>query len=199
MLLDPKTATKIVLATIHLHNYLRKKPNTRSLYAPTGSLDIESNGELRPGTWRNEPKPTSLLLLPCIPRKAGNYGKEIRSHLACHFVTNKEIPWQKDIKILTYIFRYRVGCFIRYIFIFHREKRCHIAYFFRIGYKTHLNWWADPPCGVIDSSGRSLGVIETILEFTISIIMPNNDDLTKHQFGAGPAACCLAKNLGSAF
>lgn len=59
MLLEPKTATKIVLTTIHLHNYLRKKPNTRSLYTPPGSLDSETDGELRPGTWRNEPAPTS--------------------------------------------------------------------------------------------------------------------------------------------
>lgn len=94
MLLEPKTATKIVLTTIHLHNYLRKKPNTRSLYTPPGSLDSETDGELRPGTWRNEPAPTSLLPMPCIPRRAGNYAKEIRSHLAHHFVTNGEIPWQ---------------------------------------------------------------------------------------------------------
>jgi len=94
MLLEPKTATKIVLTTIHLHNYLRKKPNTRSLYTPPGSLDSETDGELRPGTWRNEPAPTSLLPMPCIPRRAGNYAKEIRSHLAHHFVTSGEIPWQ---------------------------------------------------------------------------------------------------------
>ncbi|KAF0704729.1 DDE Tnp4 domain-containing protein [Aphis craccivora] len=94
MLLEPKTVNKIVLTTIHLHNYLRKKPNTQSLYTPPGSLDSETDGELRPGTWRNEPAPTSLLLMPCIPRKAGNYVKEIRSHLAHHFVTNGEIPRQ---------------------------------------------------------------------------------------------------------
>lgn len=93
MLLEPKTATKIILATIHLHNYLRRKPHTRSLYTPTGSLDIETDREFRPGTWRNEPAPTSLLPLPCIPRRAENYGKEIRSHLACHLVTNGELPW----------------------------------------------------------------------------------------------------------
>lgn len=98
MLLEPKTASKIVLTTIHLHNYLRKKPNTRSLYKPPGFLDSEIDGELRPGTWRDEPTPTSLLNLPCIPRKAGNYAKEIRSHLAHHFVTNGQIPWQNRYK-----------------------------------------------------------------------------------------------------
>lgn len=94
MLLEPKTASKIVLTTIHLHNYLRKKPNTRSLYMPPGFLDSEIDGELKSGTWRDEPTPTSLLTLPCIPRKAGNYAEEIRSHLAYHFVTNGQIPWQ---------------------------------------------------------------------------------------------------------
>lgn len=81
MLLETKTATKIVLTPIHLHNYLRKKPNTRSLYMPPGFLDSEINGEHRPGTRRDEPTPTSQLTMPCIPRKAGNYVKEIRSHL----------------------------------------------------------------------------------------------------------------------
>lgn len=77
LLLESKTAIKIVLATIHLHNYLRKQPHTRLLYTPTGSLDIETDEELRPGTWRNELAPKSLLPLPCILRRAGNYGKEI--------------------------------------------------------------------------------------------------------------------------
>lgn len=50
MSLEPKTATKIVLTTINLHNYLRKEPNTRSLYMPPGFLDSEIDGELRQGT-----------------------------------------------------------------------------------------------------------------------------------------------------
>lgn len=62
LLLESKTAIKIVLATIHLHNYLRKQPHTRLLYTPTGSLDIETDEELRPGTWRNEPAPTTFYL-----------------------------------------------------------------------------------------------------------------------------------------
>lgn len=94
MLLHPETATKVVLSTIYMHNYLRKKTQTRALYTPPGSLDSETEGELIPGTWRNESAPTSLLPIPGIPRRAPNYAKEIRSHLAYHFTTNGAIPWQ---------------------------------------------------------------------------------------------------------
>lgn len=40
MLLEPDTATKIVLAVLYLHNYLRKR-NFRNLYNPVGTFDIE--------------------------------------------------------------------------------------------------------------------------------------------------------------
>lgn len=95
MLLQPKIATKIVLATIHLHNYLRKRTLTRSQYTPQGCIDSEGrDGQIIPGTWRNETAPTSLLPLNYIPRRAGNFAQQIRSHLAHHFVTNGEISWQ---------------------------------------------------------------------------------------------------------
>lgn len=94
MLLEPKTACKIVLAAIHLHNFLRKKPSTRSLYTPPGSLDSELDGEFIQGTWRNEPGPTSLLPITSTPRRGGAYAKEIRSHLADYFISNGTVPWQ---------------------------------------------------------------------------------------------------------
>lgn len=92
MLLSPKVATKVVLAIIHLHNFLRKQ--SASAYTPRGSLDMEIDGEIIPGGWRSDSEVSSLLPITNMPRRAGNYAKEIRLHLAQHFQTNGAVKWQ---------------------------------------------------------------------------------------------------------
>lgn len=94
MLLEPETAKKVVLATVHLHNYLRRNTRTQLVYTPPGTLDSEMEGNFIPGTWRNDFTPTSLLPITNTPRRAANYAKDVRVHLANHFHTNGAIPWQ---------------------------------------------------------------------------------------------------------
>lgn len=87
MLLEPEIATKVVLATVYLHNFLRK--TRANIYTPPGSLDSEIDGNFVQGSWRNELDSTSFVPLRAIPRRSANDAKAIRSHLATHFVTNE--------------------------------------------------------------------------------------------------------------
>lgn len=96
LLLEPEKATKVVLATISLYNYLRRNQNSRTLFTPPGSFDTVVNGELVPGRWRNDSNMTSLLPIQAIPRRGQGDVKQIRLHLARHFMTNGEIPWQNN-------------------------------------------------------------------------------------------------------
>lgn len=92
MLLSPSKATKVVLAVIHLHNFLRKRSSQK--YTPHGFLDTETVTGITPGSWRNDGDHSSLLPLTNVPRRTRNDAKEIRLHLAQHFATNGTIPWQ---------------------------------------------------------------------------------------------------------
>lgn len=49
------TVIDIVLACIHLHNFLRSRPESAQTYSPPGCFDYEdpSTGEIIPGSWRN--------------------------------------------------------------------------------------------------------------------------------------------------
>ncbi|KAJ8926677.1 hypothetical protein NQ314_020926 [Rhamnusium bicolor] len=97
MLLEPKKARKIVLATIYLHNFLRKRADSAKLYTFPGPLDTEENGGILPvGRWRIDQPMSSLLPMQNIPRRSTNDAKRIRLHLARHFITNGTIPWQNN-------------------------------------------------------------------------------------------------------
>lgn len=95
ILLEPENATKVVLASIHLYNYLRRT-TSNSLAAPGTFDELGNDGEMLEGNWRNESEPTSLLAIQQIPRRGGNSAKEIRDHLARHFITNGTVSWQDD-------------------------------------------------------------------------------------------------------
>ncbi|XP_053615431.1 uncharacterized protein LOC128683450 [Plodia interpunctella] len=93
MLLEPETATKVVLATVHLYNYLRSNPN----FISPGTFDtVQENGDVIPGSWRNEPPSQSLQPMAVVPRRATENATTLRSHLARHFVTNHTIVWQNE-------------------------------------------------------------------------------------------------------
>lgn len=94
MLLEPVKAKKVVLTTVYLHNFLRKKSCSQQVYTPQGSFDIEVDGIIIPATWRHDGEQSSLLPIRNVPRRGGTYAKEIRWHLARHFITNGAIPWQ---------------------------------------------------------------------------------------------------------
>lgn len=90
ILLEPEKATKVVLATVYLYNYLRR--NNYSI--PPEYYDREVDGSFIPGQWRSNIPSTALLPLTAIPRRGTVSAKDIRLHLATHFVTNGIIPWQ---------------------------------------------------------------------------------------------------------
>lgn len=92
MLLEPHTATKVVLANIYLYNYIRK--NVSNINIPPELFDRElENGEFIPGQWRND---VGLEPLAAIPRRGSTNAKAIRSYLATHFITNDSIAWQQQ-------------------------------------------------------------------------------------------------------
>ncbi|XP_046141226.1 uncharacterized protein LOC123987698 isoform X1 [Osmia bicornis bicornis] len=96
ILLEPKKASKVVLTTIYLHNFLRKGITSRQTYTPVGTFDTEIDGEIISGRWRNDQEMTSLLPIRNIPRKTKEHIKNIRLHLARHFVLNDAILWQNN-------------------------------------------------------------------------------------------------------
>ncbi|XP_029340998.1 uncharacterized protein LOC115033115 [Acyrthosiphon pisum] len=95
MALQPEIASKIVLTTIYLHNFLRKRPSCL-IYTPPGSLDTEKDGALTNGRWRQEQPTSSLLSMRNIPRRITDHAKTVRLHLADHFVLNDVLPWQNN-------------------------------------------------------------------------------------------------------
>lgn len=96
MLLEPEKATKVVLATIYLHNFLRKS-KISNIYAKTNALDSEQQEELIPGAWRQDQNElTSFLPLNCLPRRSPLTSTNIRLHLAEHFVNNAPLEWQNN-------------------------------------------------------------------------------------------------------
>lgn len=98
ILLQPEKADKIVLACVHLHNYLRASTTSKGTYNPPGTFDIEDldNGTLIEGAWRKESQNMeSLLPLRKIPRKACTEAIEIRNELSNYFVSDEgQVPWQ---------------------------------------------------------------------------------------------------------
>lgn len=94
MQLQPKTASLVVLATVYLHNFLRHRSG--QTYTPHGTFDEERNGETVDGRWRNDEPMASLLPIRNIPRRTTDRAKNIRAHLADHFVLNDALPWQNQ-------------------------------------------------------------------------------------------------------
>lgn len=96
ILLEPGKASKVVLATIYLHNFLRKRCTSRQTYTPPGTFDTDKDGQFLAGRWRNDEERTTLLPIRAIPRRSADHVKNIRFHLATHFMTNGAIPWQNN-------------------------------------------------------------------------------------------------------
>lgn len=94
LLLQPKTAKKVVLAIMYLHNFLRKSTTSRDIYTPDGTFDREVNGNIIPGSWRTEQGGSAFQPIDNIPRRPPNSAKDIRLHLAEYFKTNFTLPWQ---------------------------------------------------------------------------------------------------------
>lgn len=94
MLLKPEKAQIIVMACLHLHNYLRK--HSPNIYSPRESFEREENGIFVEGSWRHEQDMTSLFPLTNVPRRAKVYYDQIRNEVADYFLNEGAVEWQNS-------------------------------------------------------------------------------------------------------
>nr|CAI5845001.1 unnamed protein product [Callosobruchus analis] len=73
ILLNPEKANVIVQTCVLLHNFLRRSKTSRNSYTPTGTFDVEVEGNFVAGSWRNDNDGiTSFKPLKRIARKPKN-------------------------------------------------------------------------------------------------------------------------------
>lgn len=97
MLLQETTATRVTLACLYLHNFMRRDTETRSHYNPPGTYDIEDTetGTILPGSWRMDHSANDTLFpLARIPRKSANIPQKIRDEFCEYFVNEGKVDWQ---------------------------------------------------------------------------------------------------------
>ncbi|XP_050501018.1 uncharacterized protein LOC126880978 [Diabrotica virgifera virgifera] len=98
MLLEPETATNVVLALIHLHNFLRKN-TSRNLYTPPGMIDVECSdtGAINPGLWKRNASSNELFSFGRRARRSGAAAQNVRNELAEFFISQEgALPFQYD-------------------------------------------------------------------------------------------------------
>lgn len=96
MLLEPDNATSVVMAITHLHNFLRRNDEAANLYTPPGSFDVEIDGNMKAGLWRQDAESmTSLLPLVNQPRRSSLAVKQIRDEIARFFMEEGLVSWQE--------------------------------------------------------------------------------------------------------
>jgi len=99
MLLQPDKATLICMTCCLLHNFLRRSATSRKNYTPPGTFDYEEDGELIPGTWRNDDLQgmASFNSLINKPRKPSEEAKDIRREFGEYCMTSGAVEWQNYI------------------------------------------------------------------------------------------------------
>lgn len=88
MQLEPDKAQYVVMATVCLHNFLRKSTSCK-VYTPPGTFDQEDRiGNILPGNWRSDSNNdlSSFLPIKKIARKTSMEAKEVRNHFANYFL-----------------------------------------------------------------------------------------------------------------
>ena len=98
--IKPDNVTKVVLATLALHNFLRSTNSSR--YIPPGSVDSEDqDGEVRHGSWRNEELISSGMVSISNSRKGRQSVKaeDIRQALCEYFNNEGQVPWQWNVLV----------------------------------------------------------------------------------------------------
>lgn len=97
MLLEPEKVEIIVLACVHLHNFLRKSISKNS-YNPPGPFDIEDldGGKIIEGSWRTYVKLNhSFLPLKNVPRRPSVEAAEVRDEYSEYFSFELgQVSWQ---------------------------------------------------------------------------------------------------------
>lgn len=89
MLLEPSKAELVVMAAVHLHNFLRKSPTSAPLYTPQGFFESEDG-------MNDSQSRSSLLPLRNIPRRPTRNAQEIREELSEYFQNEGQIVWQNN-------------------------------------------------------------------------------------------------------
>ncbi|KAJ8892306.1 hypothetical protein PR048_004886 [Dryococelus australis] len=87
LLRTPENAQLVVMAFACLHNYLRRSKSSSSSYIPPGALDIEKNGRLIEGSWRNAQCAGGFQHIRNVPRRATLQAKDIRTEFTDYFTT----------------------------------------------------------------------------------------------------------------
>jgi hypothetical protein len=82
--LESRNVEAVVLACIHIHNFLKRNAQSVRSHTPPGTFDREEvdTGDIIPGSRRTEIEGTSLLILQSIPRRSTDSAKDIRNELA---------------------------------------------------------------------------------------------------------------------
>ena len=96
ILLSPETVEELVLATLSLHNFLRKS-NSWNIYCPAGLADSENkDGTFAEGSWRRTAAGESMF--PLRNQKSGHNpcktAKQIRDTFKDYFCNEGSVPWQ---------------------------------------------------------------------------------------------------------
>lgn len=95
LLLEPNKAEIIVMAVVHLHNFLRNSTMSKNTYVAPTTLDNKVNGDIVSGSWRNYSGDlSSLHPIKNVPRRSTELAKEIRDDFSDYFTTNGAISWQ---------------------------------------------------------------------------------------------------------
>ncbi|XP_018025075.1 putative nuclease HARBI1 [Hyalella azteca] len=94
--LTPDKAEHVVLATIVLHNLLRREYSNE--HTPQGSIDVEDidRGEIVHGSWRQD----AAQLLELERRRDGRVSEEAREvrEAFCKYFNNEgQVPWQRQM------------------------------------------------------------------------------------------------------
>lgn len=92
IVLEPEKVELVVMTIAYLHNYLRR--NARNIYTPPGSLDKEIDGNVTPGTWRNDNEGRSMTSLKNVPRRTSLALDHIRHELGDYFINEGKVSWQ---------------------------------------------------------------------------------------------------------
>ena len=99
ILLPPDTIQSLVMATLVLHNYLRKS-SSRTTYCPTELLDSEDgNGNVIHGRWRQDSTTESFLplVVPSTGHNASNEAKLVREIFKEYFFNEGAVDWQWNL------------------------------------------------------------------------------------------------------
>jgi hypothetical protein len=64
MLLEPEKAQRVAMTVTCLHNFLRRSPDSSTIYTPPGTFVYEENGRVIAGSWRIMSNENMTFLFP---------------------------------------------------------------------------------------------------------------------------------------